>query len=116
MARRLTPFVRFTAAALAAVIASFVIIGTSAADERPMAADDTAAAGAAPAQAIDVVHPQALKLRYLRCEQAASDGTLDRAGVMSCSVVYEELKHRVFGGSFDALHAWWRQTRDGAAR
>lgn len=116
MARRLAPFVRFTAAALAAVVASFVIIGTSAAEERPMVANGTTATGVAAAKAVDLVHPQALKLRYLRCEQAASDGTLDRDGVMSCSVVYEQLKQRVFGGSFDALHAWWRQTRDGAAR
>ena len=115
MARRLPPIARFTAAAIAALIATLVIVGSAAADERTIAANATAD-GVAPAQAIDVVHPQALKLRYLRCEQAASDGTLDRDGVMSCSVVYEELKQRVFGGSFDALHAWWRQTRDGAAR
>lgn len=115
MARRFTPIVRFTAAALAAVIASFVVIGTSAAGERATAAE-TAATLSSGAQAIDRLHPQALKLRYLGCEQAASDGTLDRSGIMSCSVVYEELKQRVFGGSFDALHAWWRETRDRAAR
>lgn len=111
MARRLPPIARFTAAAIAALIATLVIVGSAAADERTSAADAAADGGAA-ARPMDVVHSESLKLRYLRCEQAASERPLDGTTITSCSVVYEELKQRVFGGSFDALHAWWRETRD----
>ena len=111
MARRLPPHARFTAAAIAALIATLIIVGSAGAGERTIAADG--ADGAAPPEAMDVVHPESLKLRYLQCEQAASQSPLDAPMVMSCSVVYEELKQRVFGGSFDALHAWGREARDG---
>ena len=114
MARRLPPHARFTAAAIAALIATLIIVGSAAADEPVIAADATQADGGAPPQPMDVVHPDSLKRRYLRCEQAASQGALDGSTIMSCSVAYEELKPRVFGGSFDALHAWWRKARDRA--
>lgn len=114
MAPRLTPHIRFAAAALAAVIATFVIVGTAAADERTISGDVAVTAGAAYAQ--EVGGAQSLKLDYLQCEDAASRGALDGAAVMACSIVYETLKQRVFGGSFDALVAWWRQQRDLAAR
>ena len=112
MARRLPPHARFTAAAIAALIATLIIVGSAAADERTSAADATVAAGGAPAQPMDVAHPESLKLRYLRCERAARQHPLDGTAIMSCSVVYEELKQGVFGGSFDALNAWWLATRD----
>lgn len=70
------------------------------------------ATGAAYAQGADGARSEALKKHYLECEAAASRGALDRDGMMSCSVVYEVLKQRVF----DALHAWWRQARDGGGR
>lgn len=117
MARKPTPNVRFAAAVLMAMIAAVVIAGTATAGESDALSGSTAAAGKAPpAQQIDGLDSQALKRRYLDCDRGASDGTLDRASVMSCSVVYEELKQRVFGGSFEALHAWWRQTPDRVAR
>lgn len=118
MARKPTPNVRFAAAVLMAMIAAVVIAGTATAGESDaLLAGSAAAAGKAPpARQIDGLDSQALKRRYLDCERAASDGTLDRASVMSCSVVYEELKQRVFGGSFEALHAWWRHTPDRVAR
>lgn len=112
MARRLPPIVRFSAAAIAALIAALVIAASAAADERTSAADATVAAGVAPALPMEIVHPESLKLRYLQCEQAATQRALDRATTMSCSVVYEELKQQVFGGSFDGLHGWWRAARD----
>ena len=111
MAHRLPPVVRFVAAAIAALIATLVIVGSAAADQRTIAAN-ASADGLAPARPMDVVYSESLKLRYLRCEQAASQRVLDGPTIMSCSVVYEELKQRVFGGSFDALHAWWREARD----
>ena len=49
-----------------------------------------------------------LKRVYLACDRAADDGRLTRAGVMHCSVVYETLKRRAFGGDFDRLREWSR--------
>ncbi|HEX2198987.1 MAG TPA: hypothetical protein VHG88_10250 [Burkholderiales bacterium] len=49
-----------------------------------------------------------LKNVYLSCNQAASDGRLDTAHIMYCSMVYEELKRRAFEGDFDRLLAWSR--------
>jgi hypothetical protein len=50
-----------------------------------------------------------LKRFYLACDRAASDGRLDTAAFMQCSIVYEELKRRAFGGDFGKLLAWWRE-------
>lgn len=50
-----------------------------------------------------------LKRAYLSCSRAALGSQLDRAGVMQCSVIYEVLKQRAFGGEFDTLYAWSRQ-------
>jgi hypothetical protein len=47
-----------------------------------------------------------LKRVYLACDRAAISGELDTAGIMQCSIVYEELKRRAFGGNFDKLLAW----------
>ena len=47
-----------------------------------------------------------LKNTYLSCDRAAMGGKLDTPGIMLCSIVYEELKHRAFGGDFDKLLAW----------
>lgn len=117
MTRRLTPHHRFTAVALGAMMAAFVIAGTAAAQTRPAAAGATATAtAAAQAHGIDAVNVEALKKHYLECERASTRGELDRDDIMACSVVYEVVKQRAFGGSYDALHAWWRQTRDRTAR
>lgn len=47
-----------------------------------------------------------LKNLYLGCERAALAGSLDGEAVMHCSVAYEELKRRAFGGDFQSLKAW----------
>lgn len=47
-----------------------------------------------------------LKRVYLQCERAAVAGKLDGEDVGLCSVVYEELKWRAFGGDFHRLKAW----------
>jgi hypothetical protein len=47
-----------------------------------------------------------LKTVYLECERAAVGGALGSSEVMQCSVVYEELKRRAFGGDFRRLKAW----------
>jgi len=47
-----------------------------------------------------------LKRVYLSCDRAAISGRLSIAGIMYCSIVYEELKRRGFDGDFDKLLAW----------
>lgn len=53
-----------------------------------------------------------LKGAYLGCEQAATGSRLTGDDVMYCSLVYEELKGRAFGGEFRRIRAWFdRQKR-----
>lgn len=52
--------------------------------------------------------PAQLEQRYLQCESLAADAQLDGGSAMHCSLVYEEFKQRVFGGSYERLLAWWR--------
>jgi len=47
-----------------------------------------------------------LKESYLRCSRAAVRGRLQSGEIAGCSVVYETLLRRVFGGDFRALIAW----------
>lgn len=49
---------------------------------------------------------EVLKDTYLECERAAVGGELGTFEIMHCSVVYEELKRRAFGGDFMRLKAW----------
>lgn len=49
-----------------------------------------------------------LKRVYLSCDRAADSGQLNTGGIMYCSMVYEELKRRAFGGDFARLLAWSR--------
>lgn len=49
-----------------------------------------------------------LKADFLDCERQGSAGLLDGGTAGQCSVVYEELKRRVFDGDFGRLLAWWR--------
>lgn len=53
--------------------------------------------------------PEQLKSIYLNCSRAAMTTPLDFGTTASCSLVYEELKQRVFGGDFHRLLAWSRQ-------
>lgn len=47
-----------------------------------------------------------LKSVYLSCGRAAVSGQMNTGGIMYCSIVYEELKRRAFGGDFEKLLAW----------
>jgi hypothetical protein len=49
-----------------------------------------------------------LKIAFLDCDRRASITLLDIGDAERCSVIYEELKARAFGGDFDRLLAWWR--------
>ena len=47
-----------------------------------------------------------LKTAYLECERAALIEKLGSGDAMLCSVIYEDLKYREFGGDFLRLKAW----------
>ena len=49
-----------------------------------------------------------MKRMYLWCDRAAISGQLNTDGIMQCSIVYEELKRRAFGGDFDKMLAWFK--------
>jgi hypothetical protein len=49
-----------------------------------------------------------LKATYLNCNREALAGRLDRGAIMGCSVVYEVLKEKAFGGDFAKLLIWSR--------
>jgi hypothetical protein len=55
-----------------------------------------------------------LKSLYLTCSRAASRQLLASTEIGFCSVVYETLLTRVFGGDFHALLAWSKRHPDGA--
>ena len=59
-----------------------------------------------------------LKRGYLACHEASTRRVLAMGEVMHCSVVYEALKQRAFGGDFERLLAWARTQppRTAAAR
>ena len=49
-----------------------------------------------------------LKQAYLACDAQAASGRLSTSAIMGCSVVYEELKARAFGGDFEKFLVWSR--------
>jgi hypothetical protein len=49
-----------------------------------------------------------LKQAYLACDAQATSGRLSTSAIMGCSVVYEELKARAFGGDFEKFLVWSR--------
>lgn len=49
-----------------------------------------------------------LKVLYVGCSNEAAQRVLGAAEASACSLVYETLKRRVFGGDFTALLAWSR--------
>lgn len=59
--------------------------------------------------------PAQLKASYLQCNRLAETTRLDFGTAASCSMVYEELKARVFEGDFQRLLAWTREQRAASA-
>ena len=47
-----------------------------------------------------------LKSTYLGCEQAATTSRLNGGDAMYCSMAYEELKKKAFGGEFRRINSW----------
>ncbi len=54
------------------------------------------------------VSVEELKVAYLNCNREAVAGRLDHGTIQGCSVVYEALKEKAFGGEFARLLAWSR--------
>lgn len=77
------------------------------------AAQRTAPAAARPAppvtQPVGSATPAQLKATYLQCNRLAETTLLDFGTAVHCSLAYEGLKQRVFGGDFQRLLAWSRQ-------
>lgn len=49
-----------------------------------------------------------LKVLYLNCARESARRAFGSGDAAFCSVAYEALKRRVFGGEFHALYAWER--------
>jgi hypothetical protein len=64
-----------------------------------------------PAGPLDGATPAQLKAAYLHCDRLASTERFDAAAAHACSIVYEALKARVFGGSTDRFIAWMKQAQ-----
>ena len=53
-----------------------------------------------------------LKRLVVECNAAASRQLLDAGSAFACSLGYEALLRRGFGGDFQAMLAWWRTRPD----
>jgi hypothetical protein len=58
---------------------------------------------------LETLSDERLKAFYLRCSDAAVGGQLGSGEIALCSIGYEMLLKRSFGGDFMALLAWSRQ-------
>jgi hypothetical protein len=87
--------------------------GAAPAPEAPAEREEPPAATpvVAPAATPPVSHatPEQLKSAYLQCERLVLTTPMDFGTAAQCSMVYEALKQRVFGGDFERLLAWWQQ-------
>ena len=119
MTRNAAAAVHFAAAIAAASVAAFIVASSAFADE--IAVDKILSTAAArTAMGSDRAHlhhisADVLKGEFLMCERAAAQSPLDLATAGACSMLYEELRERVFGGSFDALITWWGGAREAYA-
>jgi hypothetical protein len=86
-----------------------VLAGAASAD--PAQAPLPSARTAWGAPALVRATPVQLQAAYLDCEQQAMTSLLDFGSASQCSMVYEAVKERVFGGDFQRLLAWSRQQR-----
>jgi len=55
-----------------------------------------------------------LKTLVMECTAVANERMLDMGSAATCSIGYEALLKRGFGGDFKAMLAWWRTQRDGS--
>ena len=64
------------------------------------------AAHAGEAGRLDTTSIERLKVIYLGCEDSATSQRLAGGDAMYCSIAYEELKQRAFGGDFGQIRRW----------
>jgi hypothetical protein len=53
-----------------------------------------------------------LKSLFIDCSRAADESFLDLGSAAYCSMGYEALLSKGFGGNFHALLGWWRREHD----
>jgi hypothetical protein len=53
-----------------------------------------------------------LKSLFIECSHSAGEHILDFGSAAFCSMGYEALLSKAFGGDFHALLGWWRRERD----
>ncbi len=73
-----------------------------------LAADMPSAQTAAVEREPSALSIEELKQAHLACDREAMQRALPAAEAMMCSVIYERLKQRAFGGDFDSFLAWSR--------
>ena len=61
---------------------------------------------------LERVPEQELERLFLRCSRESSERLMGLDEAALCSIGFEALKKRKFGGDFNAMLAWWRLHRD----
>jgi hypothetical protein len=62
--------------------------------------------------ALEHLPESCLKTLLLECSESANQQLMDLGSAAMCSMTYEALLKKGFGGSFHAFMEWWRQERD----
>lgn len=62
--------------------------------------------------ALEQMPESCLKALLVECSDSASQQLLDLGSAALCSMGYEALLHKGFGGSFHAMMVWWQRDRD----
>jgi hypothetical protein len=116
MKHPLSSFVAFASTVAGASVAAVIVSSSAFADDMTTADTFSYAnilTSAEPNQLqLQDAPADALKREYLMCERAATQTRLDPATARACSVLYEQVRDRLFAGSFEALINWWRGARD----
>ena len=61
---------------------------------------------------LEQVPERDLERLFLRCSRESSERFMGFGEAALCSIGFEALKKRKFGGDFNAMLAWWRLHRD----
>lgn len=63
---------------------------------------------------LETLPESCLKTLVVECSAVASQQMLDAGSAASCSMSYEALLKRSFGGNFQEMLSWWRTQRESA--
>ncbi|WP_418315664.1 hypothetical protein [Piscinibacter sakaiensis] len=75
----------------------------------PLQAAPLTAVEPASTQRIESLTVAELKRDYLMCNRAVLQGRTDTPLIQQCSIIYEQLKQRAFGGDYGRLYVWSQQ-------